>query len=144
MASIVARKNKAGEITSWQVKWREGGDWQTERFDDESSAELFRQAVEDNGNRWPLGWVKGQGYIDPAAGTEQYRFRDFALEVIKTRTGSEERYRRDCLRDLETYIFPTFQNCDVRSTEHFNSRTVGPGSTRWPRPRSGAAPSTSP
>ncbi|WP_405898120.1 hypothetical protein OG242_11855 [Streptomyces sp. NBC_00727] len=42
MASVHPRKNKAGEITSYQVKWRLGGGReapvQTERFDDESAA----------------------------------------------------------------------------------------------------------
>ncbi|WP_435642933.1 hypothetical protein ACR9VJ_10125 [Streptomyces sp. H49] len=48
MAGVVPRTNKAGEITSYQVKWRApGGDgWQTERFDGDeeglAAAEVFK------------------------------------------------------------------------------------------------------
>jgi len=129
MAYIARRKNADGEVTSFQVKWRLGGartaPQQTERFDDEDSAEVFKKAVNDNGQQWPPGWVKGLGFIDESAGDEaQYVFRAFATESVEQRTGIEERYRADCMRELETYIFPTFANCDVRSTEHFSSRTV--------------------
>ncbi|MET4641595.1 hypothetical protein ABID95_001316 [Streptomyces atratus] len=57
MASLTLRKNKAGHVTSYQVKWRDGGsasgDWQTERFDDEPSAKVFKEAVEEV-RLWPL------------------------------------------------------------------------------------------
>ncbi|GAA2621359.1 site-specific integrase [Streptomyces vastus] len=87
---------------------------------------MFCKAVNDNGQQWPPGWVKGQGYIDPSAGAEErYIFKHFAAECIKNRTGIEERYRQDCVRELETYLNPTFGNCDIRSTEHFSKATVG-------------------
>jgi integrase len=129
MASVHARKNKAGNVTSWQVKWRLGGGrtapWQTESFDDEDSAGVFRDAVDENRQQWPPGWVKGRGYIAP--GTEddaQYVFETYARQCIKDKTGVEERYRLDCVRELETYLLPTFGTCDVRSTEHFSKTTV--------------------
>lgn len=130
MASVHSRKNKAGEITSYQVKWRLGGGReapvQTERFDDEPSAEVFKDAVNEHQQQWPPGWVKGKGYIDLSAAVEEtsYIFRNYAREVIKNKTGVEERYRRDCYRELEMYLEPTFGNCDVRSAEHFSKRTV--------------------
>lgn len=129
MAYITRRKNAAGEITSYQVKWRLGGsrsaDQQTERFTDEASAEVFKGAVDDNGQQWPPGWVKGRGYIDPMADVEErYIFRTFAHESIKNRTGVEERYRDAIRKECDTYLLPTFGNCDVRSTEHFNKGTV--------------------
>lgn len=133
MASVHARKNKAGEVTSWQVKWRLGGGrsapWQTETFDpgDEGKefANVFCDAVNEAGQQWPLGWVKGKGYIAEDQPDEaDYVFRAWALGCIQNRTGIEERYRDDCVRELETYIFPTFGNCDVRSTEHFCKRTI--------------------
>lgn len=131
MASAHARKNKAGEVTSWQVKWRLGGgrsaDWQTESFDDETSAGVFRDAVNEAGQLWPAGWVKGVGYIDPAAGETdetRYSFRKYALACVENKTGIEEQYRKDCVRDLERWIFPTFATCDVRSVEHFSHDTV--------------------
>ncbi len=129
MASVVARRNKDGDVTSHQVKWRLGGargaPWQTEGFDDEDSAGVFRDAVNDNGQQWPPGWVKGKGFITAEAPDEaQYLFRSWAHESITHRTGIEERYRDDCFRDLKTYILPTFSNCDIRSVEHFSKRTV--------------------
>lgn len=131
MAYIARRKNKEGVITSFQVKWRAGGSRsgpdQSERFDDEPSAEVFRKAVDANGQMWPPGWVKGKGYIDESAGADEarYRFDHYARESVKNRTGIEDRYRDAILKELETYILPTFGNCDVRSTEHFSKATVG-------------------
>jgi integrase len=133
MAYVANRKNGDGVVTSHQVKWRLGGardgDWQTERFDatDEGheAAKIFCQAVNEHGQQWPPGWVKGQGYIDPTAGVERaYIFEAFARQCIKDKTGVEERYRQDCVRELETYLLPTFGNCDVRSAEHFSKTTV--------------------
>lgn len=129
MAYVAKRKNADGEITSYQVKWRLGGarngDWQTERFDDEDSADTFKEAVNEAGQQWPPGWVKGKGYIDEAAGDEaRFVFSTFAREVIKNKTGVEDRYRQDCYRELETYLLPTFGHCDIRSSEHFSKATV--------------------
>ncbi|MET7628820.1 site-specific integrase [Streptomyces sp. NPDC005078] len=129
MASLTPRKNKAGHVTSYQVKWRDGGsasgDWQTERFDDEPSAEVFKEAVEEAGHNWPFGWVKGKGYIDPAAADQlRYRFDRWAVESVENRTASK-RYKQQRIRALEMYMFPTFGNCDIRSAEHFSKATIG-------------------
>lgn len=129
MAYVAPRKNKAGEVTSYQVKWNLNGSrsapQQVERFDDKDSAEVFKDAVNDAGQEWPLGWVKGKGFIsDEDPGEAAFIFRTWAVECIENRTGIEERYRDDCLRDLRAYLLPTFGNCDVRSTDHFCKRTV--------------------
>lgn len=133
MASVHPRKNRDGEITSYQVKWRlgggRGGDPQSEKFDgnDEGleAAQVFKAAVDEAGQHWPPGWVKGQGYIVPEAGDEtRYRFRAYATKAIENRTGIEEHYRKACMRELEMYVFPTFETCDVRSAEHFSSDTI--------------------
>ncbi|MEZ7004968.1 tyrosine-type recombinase/integrase [Streptomyces sp. AD55] len=133
MAYVQAVKSHDGRITSNRVKWRLGGardgEWQTERFpgDDEGAeaAKVFCEAVNEHGQQWPPGWVKGKGYIDPTAGAgASYVFEAFARECIKNKTGVEERYRQDCIRELETYLLPTFATCDVRSTEHFSKATV--------------------
>jgi integrase len=129
MASVVPRKTAAGEITSYQVKWREGGgrtgEWQHERFDDEDSAKVFKKAVDEAGQHWPVGWIKGKGLIDPATADElRYRFDRFARESIENRTASK-RYKQQRQRAVEMYLNPTFGNCDVRSTDHFSKATVG-------------------
>ncbi|QKW07018.1 site-specific integrase [Streptomyces sp. NA04227] len=131
MAYVQPLKNKHGEVTSYRVKWRAGGardgDWQGERFDDETSAGVFKDAVDEAGQQWPAGWVKGQGYVDQNAADpdeKRYRFREFATNLVENKTGIEEHYRQACFRDLDRYVHPTFGECDVRSTEHFSKDTV--------------------
>jgi integrase len=132
MAYVVPRENNKGVITSYQVKWRAGGTRtgrpQCESFDDEQPAEIFKDAVNEHGQHWPPGWVKGRGYItaDGQADIddERYRFRAFAMTSIRNRTGAEDRYKDASIKELERYIFPTFGECDVRSTEHFSRDTV--------------------
>lgn len=131
MASVQPREGKAGEIVSYHVKWRLGGarsgPWRTERFDDDVSAGVFREAVDEAGQQWAPGWIKGKGYIVQGAeqpDEDRYRFRAYAANSIENRTGVEEHYRKVCLCDLERWIFPTFGNCDVRSAERFSRDTV--------------------
>lgn len=56
----------------------------------------------------------------------KYRFREYALLSVENRTGIGERYRNAIRRELETYILPTFAQCDVRSAEHFSQDTIRP------------------
>jgi integrase len=127
MKGVYPRKNKAGEITSYQVKWRLAGTgpWQSESFDDEPPAAVFRDAVVKAGQQWPPGWVKGHGYIvAETADDEQYRFRAWALDCVEHRTKIEENTKKAYRQELTDWIFPTFGECDVRSTEHFTKRTI--------------------
>ncbi|MER7835265.1 site-specific integrase [Streptomyces sp. NPDC096040] len=134
MASVIPRTNKEGDVVSYQVKWRAGGkrtgEWQHERFDGDEAgkdaAELFKNAVDEAGQNWPPGWVKGEGYVDAAAqaGEElRYRFDNWAQQSIENRTAGK-RYKRQRQRAVEMYLNPTFGNCDVRSTEHFSKATI--------------------
>lgn len=122
MAYVTTRKNKAGEVTSYQVKWDLGGSraagQQVERFKDEASATTFCAAVKEHGEQWPPGWVKGVGYRD------EYRFETYARESIRLRTGIEEHYRHALVRELEMWLLPTFGDKDVRSPTDFSKRTV--------------------
>ncbi|MDX3360593.1 MULTISPECIES: tyrosine-type recombinase/integrase [Streptomyces] len=135
MAYVKAMRNKDDVVTSHRVIWRLGGSRtgapQAERFDPteegREAAEIFCAAVNEAGQQWPLGWVKGQGYIAGEASApddDRYRFRTYALAMFDLKTGIQEQYRRDCVRDLEKWIFPTFADCDVRSPEHFSQDTV--------------------
>lgn len=145
MAYVQVRKSRAGWVSGYQVRWREcggrAGREQSEFFDDAESAGVFRDAVNEAGQRWPVGWIKGWGFAgDGDLVEERYRFRTFARRCIENRTGIEERTRRDYRQDLETWILPTFGECDVRSTAHFCSATVrawvrGLEQTRMPRGR---------
>ncbi|MYR58855.1 tyrosine-type recombinase/integrase [Streptomyces sp. SID625] len=133
MAYVKEEKNADGVVTSLRVRWRAGGrrdgEGQSERFDPteegRAAAEVFCAAVNDCGQEWPTGWVKGRGMIAPDAADEsQYRFTVYAAESVRHRTGVEERYRDACMGELERYMFPVFGHCDIRSTEHFNRRTI--------------------
>ncbi|MEU0629379.1 hypothetical protein [Streptomyces sp. NPDC005989] len=111
------------------MKWKDGGKrsdgWQTERFDDEDSAKVFKDAVDAAGQHWPPGWVKGKGYIDPTAADElRYCFDRWAVESVENRTAGK-RYKQQRIRAMEMYMFPTFGNCDIRSAEHFSKATIG-------------------
>lgn len=71
--------------------------------------------------------MKGRGYIAPDAdepAEDRFRFEVYARAMFEVKTGIQDQYRKDCVRDLERYVFPTFGNCDVRSVEHFNHDTV--------------------
>ncbi|MEU6756922.1 hypothetical protein [Streptomyces sp. NPDC046685] len=50
------------------MKWRLGGGrtvpQQTERFKDQPSAVVFKEVVDEHGQQWPPGWVKGVGYVE--------------------------------------------------------------------------------
>lgn len=87
MASIVQRRRTDGSV-GYQVRWRQGGRWQSEIFDTGRKAERFRRAVEAAGSRWPTGWVPGMGY-PPGLGelaTGRTGFGEFAEQYLNTRT----------------------------------------------------------
>ena len=76
MAWIETRKRSGGGVSAY-VAWRLGGgsgDRQTETFSaasDEQNvarAEGFKKMVEAAGERWPDGWVKGEGFLRPGGG----------------------------------------------------------------------------
>ncbi|MEU4179196.1 hypothetical protein [Streptomyces sp. NPDC026589] len=124
MAYVDPVESKVGEITSCRVKWRLGGardgDWQGERFLDVTSAEVFRDAVNDNDQQWPPGWVKGERASPRGRRTRRgSSSRRTPGSPPRNRTGIEDRYRGAITKELEAYLLPTFRNCDVRSTDHF-------------------------
>jgi integrase len=127
MASIHPRESRDGKIT-YQVRFRlgggRGGKVQTEVFHEAEQAAEFKDLVDEAGQQWPAGWIRGRGFIAADEGETSYRFRDFALAAMGERTGIEKRTRRDNLRLLETWIFPTFGECDVTSSVHFSRSTI--------------------
>jgi integrase len=52
--------------TTWQVRWQQDGQRQTETFADRTSAERFCDRVGEAGNRWPVDWVRGKGFVEGA------------------------------------------------------------------------------
>ena len=76
-----------------------------EFFPDITSVRAFRDVVNEAGRQRPLGWVKGVGSIAPEAADPdevRYGFRKYALAYVDDKTGIEEQYRRDCVRDLRS------------------------------------------
>ncbi len=151
MASLETRKRPTG--TSYRVKWRADGTWQSESFgaSRKTAAGRFLRDVEQNGNRWPDGWLKGFGYIrtlSEDAEVAEVRLTHFAAQYIADKTGLQPgtrcRYARqaegladalDALvdADVETdAAFATVQNLTPRHV------------SRWinARERAGSSPKT--
>lgn len=132
MASVHPRTTRDGSITSYQVRFRLGGGRaapvQTETFDEQDQAAEFKRLVDEAGQRWPVGWVKGEGLVSPGDSVPlSYRFEDYARTVIDERTGVEPGTRRAMHRNAELWLFPTFGHCDIRSAEDFSKGSV----RRW-------------
>lgn len=105
MASIVERPKAGGEST-FQVKWREGGAWQTERFGDVDSAKSFKKLVEAHGGQWPHGWVRGQGFVEPETNPDDVPLIEWAHRYADRLTGIDERTRKDYKRDIDRHFAP--------------------------------------
>ncbi|MGW6210999.1 tyrosine-type recombinase/integrase [Streptomyces sp. NPDC055109] len=106
MASIVERPKKSGEST-YQVKWRQDGAWQTENFggdEGEAQAEQFKALVEAHGNTWPYGWVKGQGFVEPDEVPGDVDFLEWARRYVDNLTGVDDRTKKDYRRDIELHF----------------------------------------
>lgn len=102
MASIVERPKKGGEST-YQVKWRQQGAWQSEKFGDGDSALAFKGLVEAH-KGWPVGWTKGVGFVEEAADPDDVPFMTWATRYIDRLTGIDERTRDDYLRDTRLHL----------------------------------------
>ncbi|MEU9747515.1 tyrosine-type recombinase/integrase [Streptomyces niveus] len=94
MASIVERPKKSGEIT-YQVKWRQDGEWESERFGDPDAAEQFKNLVEAHGGQWPHGWVRGRGFVEPDEKPGDMPFVKWATRYIDRLTGIDIHTRED-------------------------------------------------
>lgn len=103
MASITERPKKDGSST-FQVKWRQDGDWQTEKFGDEDSAEQFKGLVEAHGGKWPHGWVRGEGFVEQPKVPGDMPFRRYAERYVDRLTGIEVRTREDYRREIRIHL----------------------------------------
>ncbi|MEU6376751.1 site-specific integrase [Streptomyces sp. NPDC046909] len=106
MASIVERPKKGGDIT-YQVKWRQDGAWQTENFGGEggaAQAEQFKGLVEAHGNRWPHGWIRGKGFVEPEKHPDDAPFLAWAHRYVDRLTGVTSRTKSDYHRDIDNHF----------------------------------------
>ncbi|MFF9894906.1 tyrosine-type recombinase/integrase [Streptomyces longispororuber] len=102
MASIVERPKKIG--ITYQVKWRQDGAWQTENFGDEDSAMTFKGLVEAHGNKWPHGWIKGLGFVEPEPHPNDPPFGDYAHTYVDSLNTVDDRTKHDYKRDIERHF----------------------------------------
>ncbi len=103
VATLEIRTSPTG--TSYRVKWREDGAWQSETFggDRKAAALRFQRDVEQHGNRWPTDWIRGAGYrqelTEPTVPDSP--LLDYALQFVADKTGvqpdTRQRYARQVI-----------------------------------------------
>ncbi|MEU4348262.1 site-specific integrase [Streptomyces sp. NPDC023838] len=106
MATIRKRERKDGSFT-YQVRWLQGGrggTWESENFAEEMPAEQFKLLVVAHGERWPHGWVRGQGFVEAAAVPGDMPFTAWAERYINRLTGIEDRTRDDYLSEVRLHL----------------------------------------
>ncbi|MFC8521130.1 tyrosine-type recombinase/integrase [Streptomyces sp. NPDC057257] len=106
MAAIVERPKKSGPPT-YQVKWRQDGQWQSENFGgDEGAAQAdqFKKLVEAHGNQWPYGWVKGHGFVEPDENPDDVPLMTYAGRYVDRLTGVDVRTREDYHREIRLHF----------------------------------------
>ncbi|MER7787801.1 hypothetical protein [Streptomyces sp. NPDC097640] len=103
MASIVERPRKDGTST-FQVKWRQDGEWQTEKFGDQDSADAFKSLVEAHSGRWPYGWVRGEGFVEQPEVPGDMTFLAYAERYVNRLTGIDDRTREDYHREIRLHL----------------------------------------
>jgi integrase len=139
MATIRERPRKTGG-TTYTVLWRASGTrdgkQESEPFQDEKHAEVFRGLVDLNGQQWPPGWVRGQGFVptEPAKGKD-ISFAEWAERVVGRLTGIEERTRRDYRRELHNHVTGILVHTepDGRRTEATIGNITADDLTDWVR-----------
>ena len=93
MAGYDERTLSTGEI-SYRIRWRQNGRTQTETFSTAPAAQRFKLDVEDAGNRWPGGWVKGTGYVQHLEPDLSLHFTEAMERFITQLTGIQSDTRR--------------------------------------------------
>src|SRR2546426_222355 len=110
MATYRKRVRKDG--SAWfQVRWLQGGrggSWESERFEDEASAERFKRLVDAHGQQWPPGWVRGEGFVEKPADPNDVPLIDWAYQYVDRLTGIEPRTREDYRREIRLHFEPIF------------------------------------
>ena len=116
MASLEQRPRGDGGITA-RVIWRQDGQRTAEKFavgrNPLLAAKRFKTLVEEAGNRWPEGWVPGQGFVTvetPSdSGHEPTPLLAFGLRYVEQliiRPGQRARYRSQ-LKALAVLTLPS-------------------------------------
>ncbi|MDH6134629.1 integrase [Kitasatospora sp. MAA4] len=124
MASIRVRERKDGG-TTYTVTWRDGGGrndpQQDEKFDDDTSAERFRDLVNGFGQHWPPGWVKGKGFVEEEPAEPEidpaHMFEAFALAYVDLLTGVQGDTKAKYRKLIRNNMVPWFRDFSVADGE---------------------------
>lgn len=109
MAWIETRNRRDGGVSArvvWRLEGARGGAYQAETFSAGSDAQNlaradgFKKMVEAAGQRWPEGWVKGEGFVRPTNGADPLkappRFvdlgREYVRQIVDLSPGQRKRY----------------------------------------------------
>lgn len=103
MASIVERPKKDGTAT-FQVKWRQDGQWQSENFGERPQADQFKSLVEAHGGQWPHGWVRGEGFVEQPKIPGDMALVAYATRYVDRLTGIDDRTRDDYHREIRIHF----------------------------------------
>jgi integrase len=103
MASIVERPKKDGSST-FQVKWRQDGEWQSEKFAERPAADQFKALVEAHGGQWPHGWIRGMGFVEPDEQPGDMSLVKWATRYVDRLTGIDHRTRDDYHREIRLHL----------------------------------------
>lgn len=90
MATVRKRVTPSGKVR-WQVRWwTPEGHQASETFDSEKKAKTLRGLIDANGQRLPVGYIKGQGF---APATTSLSVGAWCARAVAARSGIEERTR---------------------------------------------------
>ncbi|RLL66955.1 site-specific integrase [Streptomyces sp. Z26] len=107
MAYITERPQRNGSVT-YQVRWIEGGgrvgEKADEKFADRTDAETFKTLVNAHGQRWPPGWIRGQGFVEAPEHPDDVPLLPWCHRYVNRLTGVDERTRDDYRRDIDRHL----------------------------------------
>lgn len=111
-----------------QVRWLEGGKRgapeQSETFDTEPEARTFQQLVDQAGQQWPEGWIKGVGFVQAEPDPAAVLFGAWAEDYITHLTGIQNRTRADYRRAVQIHMVPAFGDLDVTDPQAITPKRV--------------------
>lgn len=107
MAWKVKRKRKDGTPTirvAWHDKTLKKPQSETFLASQKQAADAFLRDVEAAGNRWPEGWVPGEGYPPPSPNPSGYNVRAACIKAVEVNRRANPGTKADYLREIDRYL----------------------------------------